>query len=545
MTPFVRRSSTWRLLPVLLVLSMVVAACGGDGDSEQSTNTTAAARANPNAELKVGFTEDQYITQATSTNDVNVGVYPLNMNISETLILFGTNYELKPLLAERWEFRPPNTWRFTIRRGVTFHDGQPLNAQTVKAGLFDRLARVLTNGGTVRAGPDSAVVVDEYTLDFTSLVQNYRVPEQLVHPQNGVFAPGSDFSRKPVGTGAFKFVSYAPKESIVAERNDQYWGTKGGVAKITARFFPDSNARRLALEAGDVDVIYQVPAPDVKGLKSRGFTISNSAVGAYEAMFANIKGTGDRDILSDVNVRKAVALAVDRKQLVDGVLEGNASGDQTVIPPGALGNHASTVKGFSTDVNQAKTLLDTAGWRVGADGIREKGGRKLRLRLISGFPAAEVHRPIPTFLQAQLKNVGIDVEIIETPDSPAYTDRLTAKDGDLYLEQGNQNDANPAFLPGLLWYSGPETSGTNYQPVVGPGASSRFDQLLKPVFTEPDRDKVQKATADALAEIIDNQVAIIPLHGVFRIYGMKKAVQGFQPHFAFLQVRWEQVTVAA
>ena len=542
MTPTLRRQ--WRLLPLVLALSMVVAACGGD-DDDSSTGTTAAAQPNPAAELKVGFTEDQYITQATSTNDVNVGVYPLNMNISETLILFGPNYELKPLLAERWEFRAPNTWRFFIRRGITFHDGQPLNANTVKAGLFDRLARVLTNGGTVRAGPNSAVVVDDYTLDFTSLVQNYRVPEQLVHPQNGVFAPGSDFSKKPVGTGAFKFVSYSPKESIVAERNDQYWGKKAGVAKITARFFPDSNARRLALEAGDVDVIYQVPAPDTKGLKSRGFTVMNSAVGAYEAMYANIKGTGDRDILSDINVRKAVALAIDRKQLVDGVLEGNASPAQSVIPPGALGNYANTVKGFTTDVNQAKTLLDNAGWRVGSDGIREKSGRKLRLRLISGFPAAEVHRPIPTFLQAQLKNVGIDVEIIETPDSPAYTARLTAKDGDLYLEQGNQNDANPAFLPGLLWYSGTETSGGSYQPIVGPGENSRFDQLLKPVFTEPDRDKLQKATADAMAEIIDNQAAIIPLNGIFRIYGMKAAVKGFEPHFAFLQVRWENVTVDA
>ncbi len=531
-----------RTLLLIVALALVATACGGGGD-EQSSPTTAAPQANTNAELKVGFTEDLYITQATATNDVNVGVYPLNMNISETLILFGANYELKPLLAERWEFRPPNTWRFTIRRGVTFHDGQPLNAATVKAGLFDRLARVLTNGGTVRSGPNSAVVVDEYTLDFTSTVQNYRVPEQLVHPQNGVFAPGADFSKKPVGTGAFRFVSYAPKETIVAERNDAYWGQKAGVARIAARFYPDANARRLALEAGDVDVIYQVPPADVKGLKSRGFVVANSSVGAYEALYANIKNPAPRDILSDINVRKAVALSIDRKQLVDGVLEGQGTADQSVIPPGALGAYASTVKGFQTDVNQAKTLLDTAGWRVGADGVREKGGRKLKLTMISGFPTAEAHRPIPTYIQAQLKAVGIDSEIIETSDSASYTKALTDKSGDLYFEQGNQNDANPAFLPGLLWYSGPESSGGNYQPIVGPGAGSRFDDLLKPVYTEPDRDKLQKATADAMAEIIDNQVAIIPLNGIFRIYGMKKSVQGFQPHFAFLQVRWEQVTV--
>lgn len=535
-----------RIVLLVVALAMVATACGSSSKpTGQSTSTTVASKPNLNAELKIGFTDDQYITQATATNDVNVGVYPLNMNISETLILFGTNYELKPLLAERWEFRPPNTWRFFIRKGVTFHDGQPLNANTVKAGLFDRLARVLTNGGTVRSGPNSAVVVDDYTLDFTSLVTNYRVPEQLVHPQNGVFAPGSDFSKKPIGTGAFKFVSYAPKESIVVERNENYWGQKAGVAKMTARFYPDPNARRLALEAGDVDVIYQVPPSDVKGLKSKGFNIQNSAVGAYEAMYANIHGTGERDILSDINVRKAVAMSIDRKQLIDGILEGNATADQTVIPPGALGPYASAVKGFTTDVNGAKTLLDNAGWKVGADGIREKGGRKLKLTMISGFPTADAHRPIPTFIQAQLKAVGIDSEIIETSDSPSYTKHLTDKDGDLYFEQGNQNDASPAFLPGLLWYSGPETSGTNYQPIVGPGPGSAFDNLLKPAFTESDHDKLQKETADAMHEIVDNQVAIIPLNGVFRIYGMKKNVQGFQPHFAFLQVRWEGVTVTS
>lgn len=535
-----------RIALLVLALALVATACGSDKKDESSSQTTLATpKANPNAELKVGFTDDQYITQATPTNDTNVGVYPLNMNISETLVLFGTNYELKPLLAEKWEFRPPNTWRFTIRKGVTFHDGQPLNAATVKAGLFDRLARVLTNGGTVRSGPNSAVVVDDYTLDFTPVVTNYRVPEQLVHPQNGVFAPGADFGKKPVGTGAFKFVSYSPKESIVAERNDNYWGQKAGVAKITARFYADPNARRLALEAGDVDVIYQVPAADVKGLKSKGFTIANSAVGAYEALYANIKNPAPRDILSDINVRKAVALSIDRKQLVDNVLEGQATTDQTVIPPGALGAYASTVKGFQTDVNQAKTLLDNAGWKPGSDGIREKGGRKLKLTMISGFPTADAHGAIPEYVQSQLKAVGIDSEIIKTADSASYTKHLTDKDGDLYFEQGNQNDASPAFLPGLLWYSGPESSGGNYQPIVGPGANSKFDQLLKPAFTEPDHDKLQKEVSDAMSEIIDAQVAIIPLNGIFRIYGMKKNVQGFQPHFAFLQVRWEGVTLTS
>lgn len=528
-----------RSIIVVAVLALVATACGGSSNkNESATQTTAKAAANPNAELKVGFTEDLYVT---SGPDAALGAYPLNTNIVETLILLTPDYKLQPLLAESWEFRPPNTWRFHIRKGVKFSDGQPLNAQAVKTGLFDRVAKQ-KGGSNIKAGPDSTVVVDEYTVDFTPTVPNLRVPEQLVHPQKAVYAPGSDPGTKPVGTGAFKFVEYLPKERIVVERNPDYWGTKAGVARITFRFYPDNNARRLALQAGDIDVAYQIAGPDVKGLKAAGFDVATSPVGAYEAMYANIHGLGGHDILSDVNVRKAVGMAIDRKSLVDQVLEGQATLDQTVVPPGSLGPYASEIKGFSYDPTQAKSLLDQAGWTVGPDGIRAKNGRKLHLVLISGFPTAATHRPIPTFLQAQLKNVGIDLEIQETPDDPSYTDALNTGRGDLYLEQGNQNDANVAFLPSLLFYTGPEGGGgSSYQPIVAPGGT--FDALLKPVFTEPDHDKLEKETADAMHQLIDVDAAVIPLNGVFRIYGLNKKVQGFTPHASFLNVRWEGVTV--
>ncbi len=532
---------TLRSITLVVSLALLAAACGGDNDNGQTgSQATQATTANPNAELRVGFTEDLYITDGP---DANVGVYPANTNVAETLILLTPDYKLQPLLAEKWEFRPPNTWRFFIRKGITFSDGQPLNAQAVKVGLFDRVAKQ-RGGSNIKAGPDSAVVVDEYTIDFTPTVTNLRVPEQIVHPQKAVYAPGSDPGKKPVGTGPFTFVEYLPKERIVVQRNPNYWGpTKAGVARMTFRFYPDANARRLALEAGDIDVAYQIPGPDVKGLKSRGVNVMNSPVGAYEAMYANIHSVGGHDILSDVNVRKAVGLAIDRKQLVDGVLEGQATLAQTVVPPDSLGPYASNIKGFTFDPNQAKTLLEQAGWRPGADGIRAKGDRKLKLVMISGFPTAAAHRPIPTFLQSQLKSVGIDLEIQETPDDPSYTAALNEGRGDLYLEQGNQNDANVAFLPSLLFYTGPEGGGgSNYQPIVAPGG--KFDELLKPVFTEPDHDKLQREVADAMHEIIDVQAAVIPLNGVFRIYGLKQSVKGFTPHASFLNVRWEGVTVS-
>lgn len=516
-----------RLFVLLLWLVLLASACG-------TQQTSPDAR----QELDVGFTEDQYVLEGP---DTGLGMYPLNANIFETLTYLTPDYEAKPLLAERWEFRSPNTWRFFLRKDAKFHNGKPLNAEAVKEGLFDRLAKI-EGGSTIQAGPDSAKVVDEYTIDFTPMAKNLRVPEQLVHPSNGVAAPGSDIGKKPVGTGPFRFVEYLPKERIVVERNPDYWGQKPKLDRITFRFYPDSNARRLALEAGEIDFAYEVPRPDVQSLRDKGLKIMTSPVGAYEAMFANIHGEPPHDLLGDVRLRKAVAYGIDREALVEQVLDGLATTDQTFVPPSSLEPHASLVKGFSYDPEKAESLLEEAGWEPGPDGIREKDGRRLKLTLVSGFPSAEVHRPIPTFIQSQLKEIGIEVEIVERPDSASYQALIDSGQGDLYLEQGSQNDANPGFLPVLLFYSGGTGASAPYQSLFAPGPE--FDRLIAPSLTEVDTDKVRKSVAEAMHYIVDEQAVIVSLAGIYRIYGMKESVEGFEPHPSFLNVRWNGVSLS-
>ena len=533
MRTFVRR------LTVVLVLSLVAVACGGDDPDAPSPAGQAQATINENAELKVGFVEDQYVLEGP---DASLGAYPLNTNVLETLTYLNDKYEVQPRLAERWEFRAPNTWRFFLRRGVTFHDGQPFNAQAAKVGIFDRVA-ARRGGGTIRAGANSVTIVDDYTLDFTPISPNLRVPEQIVHPNNAAIAPGSDPGRRPVGTGPFRFVEYQSKERIVVERNADYWGEKAKVARINFRFYPDSNARLLALQAGEIDLAYQIPRDDVKGLKDRGLTVLNSTVGAYRAVYMNVYGDAPFDILKDVNVRKAIATGIDRKALVDGVLSGLATQDQTFIPPGVLGRYASEVKGFQYDLNRARSMLDTAGWRAGADGIREKAGRKLKLVLVSGFPSAEALRPTPTFLQSELKKLGIDLEIQERPDSASFQALMGEKKGDLFIEEGNQNDANVGFLPVLLLYTGPGSSPGPYQGISAPGET--FNQLIQPSITEPDLAKTQQIVARALNDAVTEQATVLPIAGIFRIYGMKSTVQGFTPHPSFLNVSWLGVGVAS
>ncbi len=516
-----------RIAVVTLAMVLVASACSGDREPEDRPGPTALSA---RQELTVGALADEYVARGPSAN-VGQG-----LNIAETLLLMTSNYEVKPLLAERYELRSPNTWRFFLRRDVKFHDGRPFNAQAVKEGLFDRMAKVPL-GGTIRAGADSASVVDEFTIDFTPVEPNLRVPEQIVHPANSVAAPGTDFTTKPVGTGPFRFVEYRPDERFVVERNPEYWGERPKLDRITYRFLGDDNTRRLALESGEIDLMLQVPFGDVKRLRDRGFQVVTSTVGAYTALYMSLKGKPPFDQLSDRRLRQAVASAIDTRAIVSGVLDNKATNDKTMVPPALLGPHASMVKGHAFDLARARSLLDQAGWRPGPDGIRLKDDRRLRLRLTSGFPSPERFRATNALIQSQLKEAGIELEIDERPDIASYGAVITARETDIAIEQGTQNDANPLFLPVLLFFNGAGAEA-DYVSLYGPGP--RFDQVIASTLTEPDIDKARRAAAEAMRIMIDEEAIVVPLAGIPSVYGAKTSVQGFEPFPSGVNIRWDR-----
>lgn len=526
-----------RTLVLFVALSLAVAACQGAEEAPDGGGDPEEPAADVPQDLRVGAEDDGYVQEGTGAN---VGMYPLNANIYETLIRVTPEYELEPMLAEDWEFIEPNTWRFHLRDDVTFHNGEPMDAEAVKEGLFDRVAA--DEGGTIRAGEDSVEIVDEHTLDFTPTEENMRVPEQIVHPNTSVVAPGTmPDGEEMVGTGPFRFVEYRSGENISVERNPDYWGDEPALESITFRFFPESSSRMRALEAGEVDLALEVPREDVEGLEAAGLEIATSEVGAYRALFANIHGDEPHDLLAEEEVRHAVARAIDREAIVEEVLEGHATTDQTLVPPHLLGEHADEIEGFEYDPEEAVELLEDAGWEEGDDGVRERDGRRLIFTLESGFGGAEVHRPVPTILESQLGEVGIELDVNEHPDSAAYQEVIETGEGDLFLEQGSQNDANVGFLPVLLFYSQGAGADAPYQQLFAPG--EEFDDLLEPTLTEADREEVVPAVAAALAHIIDEEAIVLPFAGIYRLVGHDPAVQDLAPHPSMLNMRWDSISM--
>lgn len=545
------------LILCIIMLATGVAGCSDEGADETPSpsptasavvsppKTSASPQASPTAaatspaviikqRLVIGMEEDGYTREGVKAN---VCLYPVNTNVFEPLVKLGPNFEVLPNLATEWEYMGDNVWRFHLRRGVKFHDGRDFTAEAV-AYTMKRIAD--QGGGTIKMGPDSVKIVDDYTVDIASTIPNMRLPQQLVHSQFGILAPGTDLISTFIGTGPFKFKEYTPNQHLTVIRNPDYWGQKAILEEIRFDFIPDRNTRVMALQAGDCDVIIRVPMESVDLIEStKGLKIARSSPGAYTSLMCNVSGdSSEYNILKDRKVRKAIAQAIDRESIITYMWEKNAELNQTMIPPSVLGEYASLVKGFTYDPEAAKSLLEEAGWKVGKGGIREKDGRRLSLTLVSGFPTAEVHRPIPEILQAQLKEIGIELKIIEVSETAAYTETLKSEQGDIWIEMGNQNNCDPTFLPYLLHHSNGYYSLTYGLYKV----NETFDGLLDQALQTSDPDECARLTAEALHILIDEEAINIPIASHYQIWGLRENVMGFTPYPSRInQYNWNEV----
>jgi peptide/nickel transport system substrate-binding protein len=406
---------------------------------------------------------------------------------------------------------------------------------------MDRIAGA--GGGVLGVDENSTVIVDDYTVEITPSRPNRRLIQQVNHPNNSIIAPGSDPAMERIGTGPFREVEYAQGDRYIVEANPDYWGEPSLLSGITFRFYPDPITRVLALQSGEVDLIYEVPRESTQEITG-DLTLATSKVGAYHALLINIHGAEPYDLGQDPALREALAHAIDKEAIVSGVWQGNAEPNQTMIPPAILGDAGSEIAGASYDPDRARQLLDEAGWVPGADGIREKDGRRLHLVMVVGFPTAAVHTPMPEFVQAQLLDVGVELEIVQTPDTATYEARLAAGEGDIWAEIGSQNDGNPCFLPDLLFYTpqpGGDPESNAYGNAFAPGEA--FDAHIDDCRAAVETAEVQEAAAAAMKLLIDEEHVVIPIAGIYRIFAHNPSVQGFEAHPSGVNQRWSGVSV--
>lgn len=533
------------LLTLIVVFALLAAACGDGEDTTaapsptttgQSPTATQTGRA-ATQELVVAYGEDQFAK--VDIDMKRLAMYPYNFNVCEPLLRLNEGFGLDPVLASSLpEYVGDNTFRFSLREGVAFHNGQPLDADAVKYTIDYTVQEPST--GYSSLVEDSARVVDEMSVDIRPGEPNLRLPEQIQHPTYAILAPGSDplNNQDPVCTGPFKLTEYVPNDHATVVRNEDYWGEPAQLDKITFRFIPDPSTRALALQSGEVDVIADVERAQADSLaETSGLKVVNAPPGQVILSYLALRGPdGEQKVTSDLAVRQSIAHAFDRQSYVEGVLDGNAEVVTTVNPPSVLGDHASKVTGLDHEPDRARQILEEAGWTVGSGGVRQKDGQELDVRMI--FHPARITQPTAEFFQALLEDVGFDVEIIPHADTGAYRETLNAGEWEINIEAPNQNDANPAFLLALRWYS---NSTVPSVPFVAPGG--RYDELISQILQEPDLNRARELAADAMHVLVDEEVAVVPMAGTFRVWAMKDTVEGFMPHPSGINQRWDTVYV--
>jgi len=188
---------------------------------------------------------------------------------------------------------------------------------------------------------------------------------------------GSDFSRAPVGTGPFKFVEWKTNTHVIIERNPDYWGDKALVDRVVFKVVPEEGARMIALQTGDADmVLFPSPAQLPALRRDSKFTVHETT--GIRVVFAGLHA--GMPPLDDVRVRQALLHAVDRKAILDNIMEGSAGPALGVLAPGVFGfKDMQLDRLYPFDRAKAKALLTQAGWTPGPDGIMVKGGQRLSL----------------------------------------------------------------------------------------------------------------------------------------------------------------------
>ena len=337
-------------------------------------------------------------------------------NMLEGLLTLDEKMQVKPALATSYEVMSPTKVRFKLRPNVKFHDGTPFNAEAVRF-TYDRAlnGKPPARGASLAGSLAGAEVVDNLTVDIVTKEPYGPILRTLAMYCMGIVSPtavgklGADFSRAPVGTGPFKFVEWKTNTHVIVERHNDYWGDKALLDRVIFKVVPEEGARMLALQTGDADmVLFPSPAQLPALRKDPKYTVHETT--GIRVVFAGLHA--GMPPLDDVRVRQALLHAVDRKAILDNIMEGSAGPALGVLAPGVFGfKDMQLDKLYPFDRAKAKALLGQAGWTPGPDGIMQKGGQRLSLSWLAARGRYPKDGEITEAIQAMFKDVGVEAKV--------------------------------------------------------------------------------------------------------------------------------------
>jgi peptide/nickel transport system substrate-binding protein len=453
-------------------------------------------------------------------NHEETPAYNVLLNLYDTLLFRDKDLKLIPWLAESWRVVNPTTWEFKLRRNVKFHNGEELDADAVKFSL----ERLVNPELKMRQAPNFTLIdrveaVDKHTVrivtkkPFPTLENQLALRGAIVPPRYFKEKDGAHLAKNPVGSGPYRFVRWAKDEAITLEANEQWWGGAPRVKTLVFRPIPEHTTRVAALQAGEADIVTNVPphlvkqvdenpklytskAPSVRVIflwvYTHKYDKEHKVVGAYDGP------------TKDKRVRQAMNLALNVDEIIKSVLEGNGVRVATVLTTKHFGFDPG-LQPYRQDLGRVKQLLTEAGYPNGLDLVlNSPDGRYLK------------DKEVAEAVAGQLTKAGIRTTV-RTHEWGTYLNQMIyvhAAGPVSLIGWGNTTwDADGTLTP--LFRTGKILS--NYH-------NPQFDSLLDEAATTVDPTARQALYTKALQIFLDDAPAI-PLYQQMDIYGVAKRVK--------------------
>ena len=515
--------------------------CGGAGNAAETT--AAAGAENSAAASEAGASEGKeelVFVNYRDIRDLNPHLYAGEMYaqemLYETLVnITADGYE--GCLAESWDISDDGkTYTFHIRDGVKFSDGEVCDANAIKAN-FDAIIEnkdrhtwlEMMNLLVGVSAPDDKTFVIELSEPYYPLLTELGVtrPFAMISPKAMKDGSTKDGVNAYIGTGPYVLTDFVTDEYAVFEANENYWGEQPKIKKITVKVIPDNQTRILALEKGEIDMIFGKNMIDADAINqytgNDKFTVSLSDPTSTRQIVLNTT----RDVLADKEVRQALQHATNKQAISDGIFYGLEQPADTLF--------AKTVpycdidlEPYAYDVELAQSMLDEAGWVVGADKIRERDGQKLNIDLLYNSDSV-TENAIAEYLQSEYQKIGISLNI-HGEEEQSYRDNMKAGNFDMVFNicWGTPYDPQSSLAAMRAPVYG------DYAAQLGLEDKADIDQAITDILVSTDETKRQELYTFVLTRLHEDAV-YIPL-----TYECNKAIyrsdlQGFH----FTQTQYE------
>ncbi len=522
------------LVSLMLVFMFVLAACTDDGNvDEQAEGDNASEEGRQGGDLTIGMTNEPVTMDPHTSNDIPSA--QLRTQIFDTLVAQDLDMEIGEGLATEWEQVDDNTWSFTLKEDVTFHNGSDFTAEDVKA-TIDRLIdpAVGSSVAFMFEMVEEIEVVDDHEVHFHTEYPFAPLLSHLAHNtagimskevidedyQNALDSADSDVSledyyemreeggdafdelseeisenlgqviaEKPDGTNHLKLQERNPGENVVLEKFDEFHGEERNFETVTYRVIPENQARLAELETGGIAVNDSVDAENMQRVREHEDT---DIIDQQGLSMTYLAFNYEKEPFDDENVRKAISHAIDRESIINEIQDGRGVLASTHISPSVIG-HDESQDEMAYDLDQAREYLEQSDHADGFDAT-------------IWISDDEVNRDIALFMQDRLSEIDINLEI-EQYEFGTFLEMAEQGDHDMFMLQWITVTGDPDYgLYPMFHTESQDGSGNRWN-----YSNPELDEVLEAGRQESDESTREEHYAEA-QEILVNDLPITPLY---------------------------------